>query len=108
MSLQDLLPPQLRITAYRYNSYNVPFSLQKLDGIECLVSLITSRFQETTRVYDNNIGILGLGTHQSGWFCRNDLAQHCLAVSQVLCTPETDNADSRPTVYALVNHTQGS
>ena len=108
MSLQDLLPPQLRITAYRHNSYNMPFSLQVLDSIKCLVSLITSRFHEATRVYDNNIGILGLGTHQNGWFCGDDLPKHGLSVSQVLCAPEADYADSRPTVYAPANHTQGS
>jgi hypothetical protein len=86
----------------------MPFSAQALDSIECLVSLITSRFQEATRVYDNNIGILGLGTHLSRWFCGNDLPKHGLTVSQVLCTPETDHTDSRPTVYVLANHTQGS
>src|SRR5450756_1510416 len=108
MSLQDSLPPQLWIAPYRHNSYNMPFSPQALDGIECLVTLITSHSQEATGVNDNNIGVLRLGTDQSRWFCRNDLPKHHLAVSQVLCTPETDHADSRPTVYALANHTRGS
>jgi hypothetical protein len=81
MSLQDLLPPQLWIAPYRHNSYNVPFSLQALDGIECLISLIASRSQEATRVNDNNISVLRLDTDQSRWFCRNDLPKHRLAVS---------------------------
>src|SRR5664280_1795044 len=106
MSLQDLLPPQLCIAPYRHNSYNMPFSLQVLHGIERLVSLITSHSQEATRVNDDNISILRLGTNQSRWFCRHDLPKHCLAVSQVLCAPEADHTNSRPTVYAPVNHTR--
>ena len=84
------------------------FSPQPLDGFKRLVSLITSRSQEATRVDDNNIGFLRLATDQSRWFCSNDLPEHYLAVSQVLRASEADDADSRPTVYALANHTRGS
>ncbi len=86
----------------------MPFCVQALDSIKSLVGFITSRFQETARVYDHNIGILRIGTHESGWFCSDDLPKHGLAVSQVLCAPQADHADSRPTVYSLANHTQES
>ena len=108
MSLQDLLPPQLWIAPYCHNSDNMPFSSQPLDGFKCVVSLITSRSQEATCVDDNNISVLRLATDQSRWFCSNDLPEHYLAVSKVLCTSEADDADSRPTVYAPVNHTRRS
>jgi|GEM_PF-3804219 hypothetical protein len=74
MPLQNLLSPQLRIAAYRNNSNNVPFGLQGLNDIECLIGFIASCFQETTRVYDDNIGILRIGTYDSGRFCCNDLS----------------------------------